>query len=184
MTKFRKFSWTSIKSNSPHDWRFSHSKNPSHENFERPYNTMGGISVSPLANMSQSTTTSASATTSSGGSSHSDYLQTMSLNQTQVEKDLAQRPDDPVTESGLYAHLLCLDNYNELCGRKGLHEVMGVKWLRVLGFTQGVVVPDPSTLDSALRDFLETFSFPQIPKTSEWKKRSPLFECREARNSH
>ena len=47
------------------------------------------------------------------------------------------------------------DNYNELGGRKGLREVMGVKWLRVLEFTRGVSVPDDSRGDSELRIFLE-----------------------------
>ena len=77
------------------------------------------------------------------------------MTQSQVEKDLVQRPDDPVTENGLYARLQAFDDYNNLGGRKGLREVMGVKWLRVLEFTQGVSVPDESQGESELRNFLE-----------------------------
>ena len=73
--------------------------------------------------------------TASAQPAAAEYFQTMSLNQSQVEKDLVQRPDDPVTEQGLYTRLQNFDNYNELGGRKGLREVMGVKWLRVLEFT-------------------------------------------------
>ena len=85
----------------------------------------------------------------------------MSLSQSQVEKDLIQRPDDPVTEKGLYARLQSFDAYNELGGRKGLREVMGVKWHRVLELTRGVSVPDDSRGDSVFfwKDFL-------FPKTS------------------
>ena len=78
------------------------------------------------------------------------------MTQSQVEKDLVQRPDDPVTEKGLYARLQAFDDYNNLGGRKGLREVMGAKWLRVLEFTQGVLIPDDSRGDSELRIFLET----------------------------
>ena len=104
---------------------------------------MGGISSTPLATMSRPPLSiSASATTASSGggsqaSSAKDYFQAMSLSQSQVEKDLVQRPDDSVTEQGLYARLQNFDAYNELGGRKGLREVMGVKWLRVLEFTRG-----------------------------------------------
>ena len=93
------------------------------------YNSMGGISSTPLATMSQpSLSISAGATTASSGgcsqaSSAQDYFQAMSLSQSQVEKDLIQRPDDPVTEQGLYARLQNFDTYNELGGRKGLREV-------------------------------------------------------------
>ena len=52
-----------------------------------------------------------------------------------ISNYLTQRPDDPVTEHGLYARLQAFDDYNELGGRKGLREVMGVKWLRVLELT-------------------------------------------------
>ena len=72
------------------------------------------------------------------------YFQTMSLSQSQVEKDLVQRPDDSITEQGLYSRLEYFDDYNELGGRKGLREVMRVKWLHILELTQRVSVPDDS----------------------------------------
>ena len=43
----------------------------------------------------------------------------MTLSQSQAEKGLTTRPDDPVTESGLYARLQNFDTYNEFFGRKG-----------------------------------------------------------------
>ena len=92
---------------------------------------MGGNSSTLLATMPrQSLSISAGAiTASSGGGSQAsnsqDYFQAMSLNQSQVEKDLVQRPDDPVTEQGLYARLQNFGNYNELGDQKGLREVMG-----------------------------------------------------------
>jgi len=125
------------------------------------YNSMGGISSTPLATMPRPSfsTSGGTSTASSGGSTQvstsQDYFRNMSLGQSQVEKDLTQRPDDPVTERGLYARLQAFDDYNELGGRKGLREVMGVKWLRVLEFTRGVSIPDDSRGDSELRVFLE-----------------------------
>ena len=97
------------------------------------YNKMGGISSTPLATMPRPSfsTSVGTSTASSGGSTQvptsQDYFQNMSLSQSQVEQDLTQRPDDPVTERGLYARLQAFDDYNELGGRKGLREVMGVK---------------------------------------------------------
>ena len=127
------------------------------------YNSMGGIPSTPLATMSRppSLSISAGATIASSGggsqaSSAQDYFQVMSLSQSQVEKDLIQRPEDPVTEQDLYARLQNFDTYNELGGRKGLREVMGVKWLRVLEFNRGVSVPADSQRDSELRIFLES----------------------------
>ena len=70
-------------------------------------------------------------------------------------KDLVKRPDDPVTEQGLYARLQYFDDYNEFGGRKGLREVMGVKWVRILEFTQGVSVPDDSRGDCDFRIILK-----------------------------
>ena len=125
------------------------------------YNSMGGISSTPLATMSRpslSTSAGTSTASSSGGtqvSNSQDYFQTMSISQSQLEKDLTQRPDDPVTEQGLYARLQAFDDYNDQGGPKGLREVMGVKWLRVLEFTRGVSIPDGSRGDSELRIFLE-----------------------------
>ncbi len=85
------------------------------------------------------TNSTGSLTTSSGGgiqaSGFQEYFQALTITQSQVEKDLVQRPDDPVTEKGLYARLQAFDDYNNLGGRKGLREVMGAKWLRVLEFT-------------------------------------------------
>ena len=91
----------------------------------------------------------------------------MSLSQSQVGKDLIQRPDDPVTEQGLYARLQSFDTYNELGGRKGLREVMGVKWLRVLGGSfegSRFLMTHEEILSSVFlwKDFL----FPHIPRTS------------------
>ena len=125
------------------------------------YNSMGGIYATPLATMPRPslTTSTTSPSASSGGgtqaSGSQEYFQALSINQSQVEKDLLQRPDDPVTEKGLYTRLQAFDDYNNLGGRKGLREVMGAKWLRVLEFTQGVSVPDESRGDSELRIFLE-----------------------------
>ncbi len=73
-----------------------------------------------------------------------------------MEKDLVQRPEDQVTETGLQDRLQAFDEYNNLGGRKGLREVMGVKWLKVLEVTRGVSVPDDSQGESVLRNFLET----------------------------
>ena len=129
------------------------------------YNSMGVISSTPLATMSRPSlsTSAGTSTASSGGgtqvSTSQDYFQTMSLGQSQVEKDLNQRPDDPVTEKGLYARLQAFDDYNELGGRRGLREVMGVKWLRVLEFTRGVSIPDDSRGDSG-----STFRFYKYSK--------------------
>ena len=126
------------------------------------YNSMGGIYTTPLATMPRPslTTSTTSPSISSGGGvqapSSQEYFQALTMTQSQVEKDLVQRPDDPVTEKGLYARLQAFDDYNNLGGRKGLREVMGVKWLRILEFTQGVSVPDESRGDSELRIFLET----------------------------
>ena len=127
------------------------------------YNSMGGISSTPLATMPQpvpaghtSASSGDNSSTANAQPAAADYFQTMSLNQSKVEKDLVQRPDDPVTEQGLYARLQNFDTNNELGGRKGLREVMGVKWLRVLEFTQGVSVPDESRGDSEFRIFLES----------------------------
>jgi len=125
------------------------------------YNSMGGIYTTPLATMARPSlaTSSVTSTTSSGGgiqtSGSHEYFQTLSINQSQVEKDLVQRPDDPVTETGLQARLQAFDDYNNLGGRKGLREVMGAKWLRVLEVTRGVSIPDDSRGDSELRVFLE-----------------------------
>jgi len=123
------------------------------------YNSMGGISSTPLGTITRPSITGGSTTVSpSGGppaSSAQDYFQAMSLSQTQVEKDLLQRKDDPVTEQGLRLRLRAFDTYNNLGGQKGLREVMGVKWLRILEFTQGASVPDDSRGDSELRAFLE-----------------------------
>ena len=129
------------------------------------YNSMGGIYTTPLATMARPSlaTSSGTSTTSSGGgiqtSSSHEYFQTLSINQSQVEKDLVQRPDDPVTETGLQARLQAFDDYNNLGGRKGLREVMGAKWLRVLEVTQGVSVPDDSQGESELRIFLEALFY-------------------------
>ena len=107
------------------------------------YNSMGGIHTTPLATMPRPslTTSTTSPSASSGGgiqaSSSQEYFQALTITQSQVEKDLVQRPDDPVTEKGLYARLQAFDDYNNLGGRKGLREVMGAKWLRVLEFTKG-----------------------------------------------
>ncbi len=126
------------------------------------YNSRGGIYTTPLATMTRPSLTNStgSPTTSSGGGIHAsgsqEYFQALTITQSQVEKDLVQRPDDPVTEKGLYARLQAFDDYNNLGGRKGLREVMGAKWLRVLEFTQGVLIPDDSRGDSELRIFLET----------------------------
>ena len=140
------------------------------------YNSMGGISSTPLATMSRpsysvpagptSASSGGNSPTASAQSAAAEYFQTKSLNQSLVKKDLVQRPDDPVTEQGLYDDPVteqgfdrrpnCLDDYNELGGRKGLREVMGIKWLRILEFTQGVSVPDESRGDSELRIFLES----------------------------
>ena len=123
------------------------------------YNSMGGIYTTPLATMARPslTTSTGTSTTSSGGSIQAsgpqEYFQTLTINQSQVEKDLVQRPDDPVTEKGLYARLQAFDDYNNLGGRKGLREVMGVKWLWVLEVTRGVSVPDDSQGESELRIF-------------------------------
>ncbi len=124
-------------------------------------NSMGGIHTTPLATMARPSLTAStgSPTTSPGGgfqaSGPQEYFQALTINQSQVEKDLVQRPDDPVTEKGLYARLQAFDDYNNLGGRKGLREVMGAKWLRVLEFTRGVSIPDDSRGDSELRVFLE-----------------------------
>jgi hypothetical protein len=125
------------------------------------YNSMGGIYTTPLATMARPSLTNStgSPTTSSGGgiqtSGSQECFQALTITQSQVEKDLVQRPDDPVTEKGLYARLQAFDDYNNLGGRKGLREVMGAKWLRVLDFTRGVSIPDDSRGDSELRVFLE-----------------------------
>ena len=130
------------------------------------YNSMGGIYTTPLATMARPSlaTSSVTSTTSSGGgiqtSGSHEYFQTLSINQSQVEKDLVQRPDDPVTETGLQARLQAFDDYNNLGGRKGLREVMGAKWLRVLEVTRGVSIPDDSRGDSELRVFLENLFVP------------------------
>ena len=104
------------------------------------YNSMGGIYTTPLATMTRPSlsTSTGSPTISSGGgiqaSGSQEYFQALTITQSQVEKDLVQRPDDPVTEKGLYARLQAFDDYNNLGGRKGLREVMGAKWLKVLEF--------------------------------------------------
>ena len=96
------------------------------------YNSMGGIYTTPLATMPRPslTTSTTSPSISSGGGvqapSSQEYFQALTMTQSQVEKDLVQRPDDPVTENGLYARLQAFDDYNNLGGRKGLREVMGV----------------------------------------------------------
>ena len=82
-----------------------------------------------------STSATGGSQTASAQTAAANYFQTMSRRQSQVEKDLVQRPDDPVTEQGLYARLQYFDDYNELGGRKGLREVMGVKWFRILEFS-------------------------------------------------
>ena len=93
---------------------------------------MGGIYTTPLATMTRPslTNSSGSPTTSSGGgiqaSGSQEYFQALTMTQSQVEKDLVQRPDVPITEKGLYARLQAFDDYNNLGGRKGLREVMGV----------------------------------------------------------
>ena len=71
------------------------------------YNSMGGIYTTPLATMARPsrTTSTGSPTTSSGGgtqaSGSQEYFQALTITQSQVEKDLVQQPDDPVTEKGL-----------------------------------------------------------------------------------
>jgi len=84
------------------------------------YNSMGGIYTTPLATMTRPSLTNStgSPTTSSGGgiqaSGSQEYFQALTITQSQVEKDLVQRPDDPVTEKGLYARLQAFDDYNNL----------------------------------------------------------------------
>ena len=79
------------------------------------YNSMAGISSTPLATMSRpsysvpvgptSASSGGNSSTASAQPAAAEYFQTMFLNKSQVEKDLVQRPDDPVTEQGLYARL-------------------------------------------------------------------------------
>ena len=85
------------------------------------YNSLGVISSTPLATIprpsfsvsagSTSTSHSVGSPTASAQTAAADYFQTMSLSQSQMEKDLVQRPD--VTEQGLYPRRLqSFDDYN------------------------------------------------------------------------
>ena len=74
---------------------------------------MGGISSPPLATMSRpsysvpagptSASSGGNSLTTSAQQAAAEYFQTVP--QPKVEKELTQRPDDPVTEQGLYARL-------------------------------------------------------------------------------
>ena len=148
------------------------------------YNSLGGISSTPLATMPRpSSATSTSSTgispTANAQTTAAYQFQTKSLSQSQLEKDLIQRSHEPITEQGLYARLQYFDDYNKLGGRKGLREVMEVKWLHILEFTQGVSVPDDSREDCDLRIFLEIFSFFHKLKISDWNGLSRKSACSE-----
>ena len=109
--------------------------------------------------MSKAAVGRASALASASFSSTSvqeDFYTTFSMDQTQIEKSLNKRDEDPVTDSGLVASLKFFDDYNHRGGRKSLREFLGHIWLRTLERVQRVTIPDESNGEADLRSFLES----------------------------
>ena len=146
------------------------------------YNGSGGTSTSTISKAAVSRAFALASASSSSTSAQEDFYKTFSMDQTEIEKSLNEREEDPVTDSGLVASLKFFDDYNHRRGIKSLRDILGSTRLRTFERVQGVTIPDESEGEAELRCFLESVfnspeSFNICVKAAFLRRKLELVKC-------